>query len=484
MTMEQDAQVEGGEVEKLPTTLEELQAFIDNDETRVLYLQDPERYEKHVQEAELNAGLVPQGQESPQGAPESQETPQGQPVPQSAAQPQTPTQKTVKVTINGDETIEIDPSMLGTYITGRTPGQGLVEALKGLKAKDETIEYLKRLGTESGQQVSGLKAQLDAARREKLDALKPKPVVDVEEVQEIDLSKLKNLIEDPDSILDSDARSEMLNTLGQLAQGYNQIRRQQSEVLTAAQRRELQDKESVAVNRDRAVEFKQIEELQSFEPALKTSKPFAELDADVHNWIMRISYLDNGNTEYNGKALESARKYFEQTPEGERLRNLAQTGNALPPDEIDKHSAIMHIRQMRSQYKDQFRNNIAASRGIDPGEIKEYELPELPFSYTDFYVKERRVNGDFAKELLAAKVEGIKTATAAASMPTAHEVPADYTAQPLNLANLNEKQLSQLIAKDSMQYSDEEARIVEEYYNAVQIPISGKLAERLSLIKT
>jgi len=106
-------------------------------------------------------------------------------------------------------------------------------------------------------------------------------------------------------------------------------------------------------------------------------------------------------------------------------------------------------------------------------------LPEIPFTYTDFFQKERSKNTDFANMLLKARIDGAKSAASAQPSRVATEVPPELTAAPLTLETVDDATLSKLLDKPTKSYSDEEAGLVSKFYQANQIPLPPSLLARL-----
>jgi hypothetical protein len=476
----------------MPQTLGEMQSFIDTPVGRDLYLKDPDKYENSVLEAEKNAADSPQGKQPADLQPGNQ--PPAAPQAPAGGEPAAPSQPTetgevIKLTAEGGEVLEIPKDMLGTYIKGRGVGEGLMEALKGLGEKDKVIDFFKNKDLENQNQMGSLKARIAqyVANNPQPAASPAAPagaeVVEDVEVPTIDMTAIKNFAEDPDSILDSENRKALLDSVMQLADAQNktvqliknrdQKAAQQSQQATAEQLRK-----DARIN-----EFREIDTMVNSHPELKLSKPFAELDNDIHNWMRQVHYLNTGSSTWDQKALDSVRTYYADTPEGEALRSKCAAANQSPPEDIEKHSTIMHVRSLRNAAINKMRNDLAVKTGREPETIEDHELPSLPFTYSDFYDRERQSNPSVMDEMLKQRIEGVKAVTSQAGIAgsdVAAEIPPEQGGAPtITLENVSVEQMSKLLNTDHKKYSEEEAGLVYDWYAASQIPMPAGLKQRV-----
>ena len=473
----------------MPNSLEEIQELIaDSAEFRTAYLADPEKYEGHIAGIEAAGGTVPPQGVGSQGTVEEPPVapvvpPQGTQPDPGAAAPSTP-EEMITVTVDG-EVVEIPKSQLGTYgANGRTGAQSLVEAMKGMKSKDDLIGFYKEKDATSEAEKGTLKsriAQFQAGKGQPppADAAAAAPAASSElaEVTEIDLDAISALESDEDALLDPDKRKTVFSTIRDLAKNVNAVQanlaatnKQTAESQTQSQQADIAKAARDAANQERTNELTEIAQLMGTEPALKTSKDFIAVDADVHQWMRNVGSVAGTGGNWDQKTFDAVALYQSGTPEGEALKARVEGNGVFPPQDLGRHTAIMEIRKARNVYKDTLRQNMATQLGKDASEIADHELPAIPFTYTDLYQRERTRNGNFAKDVLDATVEAQKNlAAASAGGDTAAEIPPEASVAPMSLASISEAKLGELLRMDSQNYSPQEAQVVLEYFKAEDI---------------
>ena len=177
--------------------------------------------------AEPQPDQPPQGADGPQGGPGDDATP---PPPQGGADGEGKDQGQFITAVIDGETVQISREDLGTYITGRKPGQALTEALRGLREKDETIRFMRERYLPENQ---SLRAELEKARKggpfapppAQPSASKPPQGADDVEEEEPDTALLEQLeSEEGVDLFDDNARKGLAKMFRSMANANARLR--------------------------------------------------------------------------------------------------------------------------------------------------------------------------------------------------------------------------------------------------------------------
>lgn len=473
---EPTVQVKDGDADLTQMTRDEFQSRINSDRGfRDRYLQDPEKYEKLIVEEKP--------EETPQGA-----SPQGTP----GEKPQEPTPQGSAPAADEKLTLALPKSvldLLGTYGVNRSTEEAILEALKGNREKDNLITFLRKKDQDAGEERVSLKKQLELFRQQQKPAAgtpdpTPKPANDKPGALP-DLGINLDDLPEGEGLFEVENQAKLVKALKGLASQNKallaQVEKTQgelSQVKSEAEQESVDDLDKEARETDLARELREIEELQVSNPALKTSKQFRDLDQEVARWIVDVGYIAGVGREYNDAAIAAAERLFtDKTPAGDELREKCRQAGITPPEDLDKHREIMTVRRERNKYRDQLRQNMAARLGRD---VRDHELPDMPFTYLDFYGKLRP--RDLAGELMKARVEGAKDVmkAASASANVAKEVPPTAGAPTLELQGVSPEQMSKLLSRPSSSYTPQEAKVVLEWYTQNQVPPPNEVVRRAS----
>ena len=486
----QEGQVKAEEL-ALPTTREEVEARMDSDpDFRSKILTDND-FANQV-EANVASG-APQGIPSP--------VPQGSGDDQVVVAPQGPAAggaaEDEKVAIMvGDERVFVSKAAIDYYKAGgRTAGESLVEALKGIKEKDNTIDFYKNRARTSENDSVSLKTQLEEYKRNQAAGKRtaaPKPADfqfgPDEQIEDVDASILEELLkgdEFDDPLMDSTKRKALISTVQKLAKNNAALSSQMkkigtttSQFLSAEEQRKRESLQKDIVDSRKQKEFREIDELVSSAPELKLSKPFKELDLDIHEFMRDVGRVAGAGENF----MDAVRLYYSETPEGQQLRERCEAIAVRPPEEIDKHAAIMRVRAERKAEIDRLRNWAAGVKGVKPEELPEHEIPDLPdsISYRSLYLAKRPPQADIQKEIVQAKIEARREfGTGQGSAAGAAEVPANLPPSDIRVQNVDLEKMSALLEKPTEKYDASEAELVFRYYMKEQIPPAASLVARL-----
>jgi hypothetical protein len=474
MSLNTNATVDGVNPDTIPSMkLSEFQAKLDTDsEFRTNYLKDPAAYEeKIIAEDSVTDSANPQGQQGPQStSPNATNNPEAE--------------DNIKVQING-ESVDVPKNLFGYYLsTGKTPAQALVEALKGIREKDTTIQFLRQKEADNTNQTTGLKRSLEEYKKNQAQQAEPSAVAKKPEDIEIDVAGIDAITADDDALFDPENRKKLAVSLKALVSGIHTLNQKVAQTdlkATSIQSKAIQEdierKSALAQQDSINREFQEIEELFTVEPKLKPAVKFAELDGQVHQFMRDVGYISGTGGEWNDATLNAVRTYYAQTPEGEALRTACEQKGIRPPEDINKHTAVMKLRAVKNTYRDKIKDQMEKVAGR---QLQSHEV-EIPFTYSDFYLQEKARGTDVAQIVLQAVVRNHEVAGRAANPANmATEIPPEKSAGPISLEAFSEKDLQKLFLKDSSAYTAEEASIYKQWCDANQVPVPKKVLDKIS----
>lgn len=469
---EEEGQAKAAQEEQSGYTLAEMQEKINTDSAfRDAYLQNPQEYEARIVEESTappqeGAELTPQGEraEASEGAAPAE--------PFGAA---------------GEEEIEITTriprALLGTYAVNRAPNEALVEALKGLGEKDRVIEFLKQKTPDEG---VGLKRRLEEFRAEQARTSK----LDLPDEIELDDTpvSLDDIVAD-ETLYDPENAGKLLGAVKQLAKQNQQMREVikkttdgTRKALVEQKTAELHKKSAALTEEVRQAEISQIGELQKLDPALKTPKPFAELDLEVDAFYKSVAAAAGANPADPAAIGRAVSRYYGQGADAESLRAACAQNRILPPEGIEAHGAIMRLYTAREEHKNRVKSSLKERFGRD---VADYEIVDMVPSYGELYARQIVTGGGLAALQARARAEGARQAVSAAPDLTkvARELPPDRGAPNLTLDNVRQEDLAKLLNKPTSTYTLDEALLAKQYYDAVQMPPPDGLLPRIQQLR-
>jgi hypothetical protein len=336
--------------------------------------------------------------------PEKQSAPQGaetQKPNMPEISPQQPVIEEVELT-----NVKIPKDLFGTYLSnGRSAADAVMEALKGNREKDETINNFRVRNDNTLNDTLALRKELIRAQQEKADAqilaesLKQKIQeaeslkFPMQEIENVDFDLLNDVDPfDPASHPKIEkAKNELerlkkvLKTSKQPKQGDQQQKPQvgtdPSQPPASTQAKidpEVQKQREALIRTADDKEFFDIEALQAAVPELRTPIPFAVLDKAIANFHNSIASAGGGNL---GQAHQL---YFSATPEGDQFRAQCKARGVEVPQGYETHQFIVgKIRPQRLKNIDNYRNVIKSKTGKD---LEPWEVLDAPgISYVELY---------------------------------------------------------------------------------------------------
>ena len=438
-------------------TVEEFRKKMDDPAFREAYLRDPETYEARITDLPGR----PQGEPpapSAGGAPPA--APQGQPA----------ASETYDVIVNGQK-VQVSREQLGSYAVNRDPAAAIVEALKGNREKDKTIEALLQRDRENEQSTTSLRQRIKDIEARKQQPAQPatpaapapgSAIVPDDGVSEADVDALEKEY-DP---FDDAGKQKLFVHLRKQAAEINRLKTGQQEALQPVKnmieetnKARAQQAIDEAKRRSTAAEFTEIESLLSAEQELRPQgKTFQQLDLEVAEWIHKVKSIAP-------KGKDGYVLFFEQGPAGDAFRAQCEASGATPPQEYKKHQAIMNLRSDRRNAREALRKQLSEWSGK---EVQDYDLPsESTLTYADIYNRRRRQSGADKQALLDAQISGHrKMLDATDHSDRAREIPPEKSVPPRpDWKSVGQETISKLLAKHSSQYSDEEANLIMDFYN-------------------
>jgi hypothetical protein len=337
-----------------------------NLEAKKDYLENQDKFSGFHSRIEALAAGGNQAASTPSQPPAQRETPAQQP--QAAPQAEDGSNGSQQP----EELVElkIPRSLLGTYLTGRTNNDGVIEALKGKAEADKTLK-------EWGEDRRRLHGEAENLRQQLLDATvklktveaqpKPAPVQPLNiTVEEIDFSAMKNLdLMDPNnhelirSLVEKGERSyqAMKQAIANTAEEHRKAQPIGDPVKydadkdpdVAAQRRKISEDQTSRIMAD-------IDYATSQSPQLRMSKPFKDVDTEVRAFFDKVMTASGFRDE-----AAAVKHYFGDTPESKAFRDICTAQGIVKPSDYEKHQAAFRAYKNWNQniaaLRDEFRAN-------------------------------------------------------------------------------------------------------------------------------
>jgi len=261
-------------------------------------------------------------------------------------------------------TLEVDDEMLGTYGKNREADAAILEALKGNKEKDKTIDFFKneKLPTverelqEARTVAAGLKKQIAEYEAKKME-------LSVKKVEKTNFSDFPEF-KDDESILDDETGPKILKALKNLKEYQTHISGLESKIealegsiTTAAKARE-RDAASEAANRQLQEEFQEIDRVvETHAEALGKARSFKSMQDDYVGFmdnLKSISGIDGPLFDEAGafrkEVQDRYRIYHEESDSGKALREICKAKGIGLPQDFDVLSRIYAIRGIRNNH--------------------------------------------------------------------------------------------------------------------------------------
>lgn len=408
----QAALVETGAKEKVfdfqdpNATLEDFEAELTtNSEFREEYLNDGsnEKYSKFNQLSRLReSGQYTPGQQLP--ADQSSESSitdgnGGQPgqntAPDNGATDANSTDQTSQSsesTTEGDSiTITISKDLLGTYLTGRSDSEAVVEALKGKTEADKTIRTL----IDEKKSVLDENQSLRSEILQYMDKAGQQP--NVPQVQPIEEITFDGNLDDLDPF-DEEDHKKLVNHVKRVQERdskYNQQLNQQStDNKQGESEKGKTDTPEVRTARENLyngmikAEFADIQSLQAVVPELQTSLSFDALNELVLDTHKKIGIVAGNPAKY----MNAVEIYLSDSPEGQSLREKCKSQNITLPPDYEKYQAILKLRGQRENDIAEYMSDESKRLGR---KVERYEIGKIPnSSYHAYFL---RNGGDVSK---------------------------------------------------------------------------------------
>lgn len=256
-------------------------------------------------------------------------------------------------------TLEVDDDMLGTYATGREADAAVLEALKGNKEKDKTINFLKdeklpsleRELQEARQSAQSLKKQIEEFEKKKAETQTHKAEVAAK------LPEMPEFGDDDDLITDPKAQQKLLKAVKGMkdfrayAEG---LERQIAETKAAL---ESVKTESVST-RQLQDEFSELDRtIQQNQDLLGKARGFKAMQDDY------IQFMDNLRTvsgimaplmdekgAFSKEVQDQFTLFHSDTEDGKALKAKCAERNVALPDDFEALTKAYAIRQIRTSH--------------------------------------------------------------------------------------------------------------------------------------
>lgn len=221
--------------------------------------------------------------------------------------------------------VKVPKLLFGSYLTGRTPDQAILEALKGNQQKDLTISVLKNQSLATHDENLSLRSRVKIAMEQ---AAKPQVAAIPQEVLDaaaLDIDNIDHL--DPEEV---EKANKSRKAMASFVKGIQQPAQQSAE---AAQ----QAKAEIAKLSEED-EYARIRQLQIEDPSLMTTVDFKSLDQSVRAFIDGMSRVSGG------LSTKDAWTRYNDPQLGEQFRAQCAAAGVVKPAELDQHSKVIEAR--------------------------------------------------------------------------------------------------------------------------------------------
>lgn len=362
-----------------------LQQFVEvatgNVEAKKDYLENPDKFKELNERFEREAMQSASAPEQPgSSAPSSSAAAQPQPgqAPAGGGQPAAGAAQPQQE--QADELVElkIPKKLLGTYLTGRTDNDGVIEALKGKLEADKTLK-------EWGQERLNLRSETATLRQQLLDATIGRKTAEAQpkaapsqpfqkiEVEEVDFSALENA-----DLFNPDSHDTIKAGIKKAAAAYNAIKQAIATTQAAATAQpspEVKpfnpDADPEVVAQRQQIEYEQqqrdiieVDATVSQIPQLRMSKPFRDVDLEVSAFYDKLKAASG----IPGDRMEAVKFYYGSTPESKVFRDRCVANGLVPPADIDKHAVAVRAYQKYT----------SAQRAVPLADFIAIEVSKLP----------------------------------------------------------------------------------------------------------
>lgn len=257
-----------------------------------------------------------------EGTPASQG--QAQQIPQGAAAGSSVDVSSLADDAEIEVSVKIPKNLFGTYLKNRTPDQAVIEALKGNREKDATINVLRDQHSTTHEENISLRSKVRAAMEQMTQSSSAQPPQEVISAAAMDVGAIDFL--DPEDQEKFTKNSKVLVEFVKKAQ-------------TAQPNVELQAKTKEELAKlERSTEFAEIRQLQVTDPSLSTSVDFETLDRSVSSFYEGLKMVSRL------PSVEDAWALYNDPVKGEQLRSQCVASGVVMPAEINQHLKIMHAR--------------------------------------------------------------------------------------------------------------------------------------------
>jgi hypothetical protein len=349
-----------------------------------------------------------------------------------------------------DVSLKVDPKLLGTYLTNRTPEEAVIEALRGKVEADRFIETQRGSISSLSAETLKLRRELEATRKATAPQVPapqaPQPQAAAPKTPQVNVDELKDL-----DLFDPENQKKVFDTIGALAAQVQTLQTappkpetppvipptpaQQNKANPQLQKHFMED------------EIRQIQELQYAIPEYNTSRPIMDIDADVAKAYAQMQRLGG-----------SADLYFAQTAAGEQFRSQCAASNVALPKEFDQWFGVMSFREQRQTDLGKLAKDLSSRTGAD---IKMYDVMDTPnHGIIDYYKRSApKTSANAPSSRLQANIEQRRVSQAAAALPeeVVPEIPSNMGQPITDISTWTEDMMQTLLKKNYNAMTREEA---------------------------
>jgi hypothetical protein len=360
-------------------------------------------------------------------------------------------------------TLKVKKYQLGSFLTNRTPEEAVLAKLKGKDDADRYIESLKSNISHYTNETTTLRRQLKDATDKATQITAPvvsstpaTPLPNMDDLKGVDL-------------FDVDGQKKLLDSVAAIATA---VTNQQGNRDVAKETQTAPQTQDDVLSRQKSFEqneLAQMRELQYRVPELATSRDILEIDREVAKTYVAMDNLAGGQ---GGIDL-----YLSPTPQGQAFRERCQSSGVALPAEYDQWYQIMSTREKRMGALSEMASSLSEKRGEKFSIYDVYDTPRS--SYVDFFAPIESPLSRISKTL-----SDHQAARAAAELPsgTVPEIPQSIlnTQLPADVKLWSDAQADSFInSKPLNAFTRDEAIIVKQIYEAMQVPVPSLIADKI-----
>lgn len=443
------------------STERDIRSLIEKDPayTRILEMSDPELAELDALLKDTQPGIG--GEQSP-AQPQPSGTPPQAPQEQAAATPGTAAAPEEELIV------KVKPSDLGTYLTGRTTSEAILEAIKGKKNADETIKFFKDKSIPALEKTISSMLSQNQQLKSELEDLKKKQETAPQGAAPAESEKPgtapvtdKGSLEIPDEIdfYDPESQKKILSLMKGLRDQNSALAGEIKSLKTAPPPTPQQPTQGGIPDEVRS-EYEQIRLLQQnpeHQGVFASKSDIEQLERNYVSWVEKLARISGiaGVFDASGRFLPEASNmvmsYMDQnSAAGQQLRMVAEQSGVTPPDDLPALGKIYTVRNIRNQYAKRDPSGVVVPISYEEAaKIAKSMQPEL---FTTASPRQSIQNAE--REAISRGVER--------RQQFAPEVPAARGAQVDDVSQMQFAEFQRLMKKPRKDYSTQEVETVRK----------------------